>query len=70
MLGNAVIVITLDTYSHVLTNMQVSPARVLEDSLRQWVAVRLQYEALVYIRDLYLLRRFSCKYLLSEGGPC
>jgi hypothetical protein len=42
MMGNAARVITLDTYSHVLTNMQESPARVLEDSLRQWVAIRLQ----------------------------
>ena len=34
MLGHATIAITLDTYSHVLPNMQDSAARALEDTLR------------------------------------
>jgi integrase len=34
MLGHATIAITLDTYSHVLPNMQESAARALEDTLR------------------------------------
>ena len=34
MLGHATIAITLDTYSHVLPNMQDSAARALEDALR------------------------------------
>jgi len=34
MLGYATIAITLDTYSHVLPNMQDSAARALEDALR------------------------------------
>ncbi len=34
MLGHATIAITLDTYSHVLPNMQESAARALEDALR------------------------------------
>ena len=34
MLGHATIAITLDTYSHVLPNMQESATRALEDSLR------------------------------------
>jgi integrase len=33
-LGHATIAITLDTYSHVLPNMQDSAARALEDALR------------------------------------
>ncbi len=33
-LGHATIAITLDTYSHVLPNMQESAARALEDTLR------------------------------------
>jgi integrase len=33
-LGHATITITLDTYSHVLPNMQDSAARALEDALR------------------------------------
>ena len=42
MLGHATIAITLDTYSHVLPNMQEGTARALEETLRQRVAVRLQ----------------------------
>ena len=34
MLGHSNIAITLDTYSHVLPNMQDSAARALEESLR------------------------------------
>jgi integrase len=34
MLGHATIAITLDTYSHVLPNMQKSAARALEETLR------------------------------------
>ncbi len=34
MLGHANIAITLDTYSHVLPNMQDSAARALEEALR------------------------------------
>jgi RNase adaptor protein for sRNA GlmZ degradation len=34
MLGHASIAITLDTYSHVLPNMQDSAARALEEALR------------------------------------
>jgi integrase len=34
MMGHATIAITLDTYSHVLPNMQESAARALEDTLR------------------------------------
>src|SRR5215211_915959 len=34
MLGHSSIAITLDTYSHVLPNMQGSAARALEDALR------------------------------------
>jgi integrase len=34
MLGHSNIAITLDTYSHVLPNMQDSPARALEEALR------------------------------------
>ena len=34
MLGHASIAITLDTYSHVLPNMQEGAARALEDALR------------------------------------
>ena len=34
MLGHATIAITLDTYSHVLPNMQDSAARALEEALR------------------------------------
>ena len=34
MLGHATIAITLDTYSHVLTNMQSGATRALEDMLR------------------------------------
>lgn len=34
MLGHATIAITLDTYSHVLPNMQESAARALEDTLQ------------------------------------
>jgi integrase len=34
MLGHSNIAITLDTYSHVLPNMQDSVARVLEEALR------------------------------------
>ncbi len=34
MLGHATVAITLDTYSHVLPNMQESAARALEDTLR------------------------------------
>jgi integrase len=33
-LGHAIIVITLDTYSHVLPNMQKGAARALEETLR------------------------------------
>ena len=33
MLGHASIAITLDTYSHVLTNMQGEAAKVMEDAL-------------------------------------
>ncbi len=34
MLGHASIAITLDTYSHVLPNMQQSAVRALEEALR------------------------------------
>ena len=34
MLGHATIAITLDTYSHVLPNMQDRAARALQDALR------------------------------------
>jgi integrase len=34
LLGHATIAITLDTYSHVLPNMQEGAARALEDTLR------------------------------------
>jgi integrase len=34
MLGHATLAITLDTYSHVLPNMQDSAARALEEALR------------------------------------
>jgi integrase len=34
MLGHSSIAITLDTYSHVLPNMQDSAARALEEALR------------------------------------
>ena len=34
MLGHATVAITLDTYSHVLPNMQDGAARALEDALR------------------------------------
>jgi hypothetical protein len=34
MLGHATIAITLDTYSHVLLNMQESATCALEDTLR------------------------------------
>jgi integrase len=34
MLGHATIATTLDTYSHVLANMQESAARMLEETLR------------------------------------
>jgi integrase len=34
MLGHASIAITLDTYSHVLTNMQQSAVRALEEALK------------------------------------
>jgi integrase len=35
MLGHANIAITLDTYSHVLPDMQESAVRALEDALKQ-----------------------------------
>jgi integrase len=34
MLGHSAIAITLDTYSHVLPNMQQSAVRALEEALR------------------------------------
>jgi integrase len=34
MLGHSSIAVTLDTYSHVLPNMQDSAARALEEALR------------------------------------
>jgi integrase len=42
MLGHATIAITLDTYSHVLPDMQDHATRALEDALSWRVAVRLQ----------------------------
>jgi hypothetical protein len=59
MLGHATIAITLDTYSHVLPNMQHSAVAAMEEAFSQRVGVRIGVVRAGFTTSLLLRLRVS-----------